>query len=265
MQICPEVLSLISRTGFSIFLTDPGDKVSLLSPKRNMAKILSIETAATACSVAIHDDGRLLGLYELHLENIHGKKLIPIVNELLVGLGLEKEQLDAIAVSKGPGSYTGLRIGVSSAKGLAYAWGLPLIGVDALDALARHCLCYAGAADVVIPAMDARRMEVYAKVVDSKGRVLRDTAPVIVDRDTFREFTQSGGCVFLVGNAVTKLQQVLGYPGIRFIPQDNSARTVGEVAFDLYNSGKFEDIAYFEPNYLKEFMVLQSKKPFLNS
>jgi tRNA threonylcarbamoyladenosine biosynthesis protein TsaB len=230
-----------------------------------MTKILSIETAATVCSVAVHEQGKLLGLSELYVENIHGEKLIPIVNELLLGLGLKGGELDAVAVSKGPGSYTGLRIGVSSAKGLAYAWDLPLIGVDTLDALARHCLIYTGSEDLVIAAMDARRMEVYAKVVDFRGAILQETAPIVVDRDTFSAFLEEGRKVYLIGNATSKLKDVLTHPSLLFVQQDNSARTVGEIAFDHYRLGRFENLAYFEPNYLKEFMVLKSKKQLLNS
>ncbi|EON78487.1 Putative metal-dependent protease [Lunatimonas lonarensis] len=230
-----------------------------------MTKILSIETAATVCSVAVHEQGKLLGLSELCVENIHGEKLIPIINELLLGLGLRGGEMDAIAVSKGPGSYTGLRIGVSSAKGLAYAWDLPLIGVDTLDALARQCLTYTGSEDVVIAALDARRMEVYAKVVDSRGAVLQDTSPIVVDSDTFRAFLDEGRMVYLIGNATAKLKEVLVHPNLLFVQRDNSAKTVGEIAFDRYRLGRFENLAYFEPNYLKEFMVLQSRKQLLNS
>lgn len=224
-----------------------------------MTKILSIETAARVCSVAVHVDGVVLGLSELHLDNIHGRKLIPVVKELLVSLGLQRSDLDAIAVSKGPGSYTGLRIGVSTAKGLAYAWDLPLIGVDTLDALARNVRDYAGVEDVVIPVLDARRMEVYAKVVDSVGREMEATAAVVVDEGSFRAYAEEA-IVFIIGDAVPKLRAVLRHPNMRLIEQFNSAKTLGEIAYESYRQGVFEDLAYFEPNYLKEFRVITSKK-----
>ncbi|WP_209329811.1 tRNA (adenosine(37)-N6)-threonylcarbamoyltransferase complex dimerization subunit type 1 TsaB [Lunatimonas salinarum] len=228
-----------------------------------MAKILSIETAARVCSVAVHDGGSFLGLYELNLENIHGRKLIPLVKQLLASLGLEGPELDGIAVSQGPGSYTGLRIGVSTAKGLAYAWDLPLIGVGTLDALARNTNCFARDGDVVIPVLDARRMEVYAKVLDSKGRELEGVSPVVVDEFSFQKYADRTN-IFIIGDAVPKLRKVLMHPNMWLIEKFNTARTVGEIAMESYQAGSFEDIAYFEPNYLKEFRVVTSKKGLLH-
>ncbi|MCC5937237.1 MAG: tRNA (adenosine(37)-N6)-threonylcarbamoyltransferase complex dimerization subunit type 1 TsaB [Lunatimonas sp.] len=229
-----------------------------------MAKILSIETAAKVCSVAVHEDGSLLGLSELHLDNIHGRKLIPVVKELLGSLGLTGIELDAVAVSKGPGSYTGLRIGVSTAKGLAYAWDLPLIGVDTLDALARNVRGFGIEGNLVIPVLDARRMEVYAKVLDSEGKELEGVTSVVVDQASFFGYANEE-TVYIIGDAVPKLRGVLVHPNMRLIAQFNSAKTVGEIAFESYQLGVFEDLAYFEPNYLKEFRVISSKKGLLHT
>lgn len=232
--------------------------------KVNMVRILSIETAVSVCSVAVHEEGRLMGIIELHQDNVHGKKLVPIISHLLNELDISKRDLHAIAVSQGPGSYTGLRIGVSTAKGLAYALGLPLIGIDTLDALAKSTFGMVDKPDVVIPVLDARRMEVYAKVLGYGGELLMGLSSVIVDQSSFSQYVVNGKA-YLVGDAVEKLKGVLTEPGFVFVDGTNSAKTVGELAFEKYQRSEFEDIAYFEPNYLKEFMVIKSRKNLLSS
>ena len=227
-----------------------------------MGLILSIETANSVCSVAIHDRGRMLGVLEILGENVHGKQLVPIIQGLLLHTGVSKADLDAIGVSEGPGSYTGLRIGVSTAKGMAYALNIPLIGVDTLDAIARNYLNVGGCDDVIIPMLDARRMEVYAKVIASDGKALLDSRPIVVDGDSFREYLQNGR-TFFVGNTNGKVSAVIKHTNALFLNCVPSAGTVGEIAYEKYQKGDFEEIAYFEPNYLKEFMVIKSKKNVL--
>ncbi|GGZ33763.1 tRNA (adenosine(37)-N6)-threonylcarbamoyltransferase complex dimerization subunit type 1 TsaB [Echinicola pacifica] len=224
-----------------------------------MGLILSIETAVSVCSVAVHKDGQLEGLLEVHQANIHAQKLLPLIDSLLTGLGLTVKELSAIAVSEGPGSYTGLRIGVSTAKGLAFAHGLPLIGVGTLEGLAQRARPFLEEGDVVIPMIDARRMEVYAKVVDAALQELEPLAPVIIDENSFAEYLAVGR-VFFVGDGVAKVQEVLRHDHARYLPLTNSAVAIGELAFEKYKKGQFVDLAYFEPNYLKEFKVLKSKK-----
>ncbi|MBT0812287.1 tRNA (adenosine(37)-N6)-threonylcarbamoyltransferase complex dimerization subunit type 1 TsaB [Litoribacter ruber] len=224
-----------------------------------MGLILSIETAISVCSVALHREGKLLGLLELHQDNVHSQKLMPSIDSLMQRVGVATADLDAIAVSAGPGSYTGLRIGVSTAKGFAYAHNLPLIGVDTLDALALRVKDFMPAGSRAIPMMDARRMEVYCKTLNHGMEELTPLAPVVVDEDSFGEDLQNGPVLF-IGDAVEKVANVIRHENARFIPLVNSAESVGQIAFGKFEKKDFVDLAYFEPNYLKEFRVIKSKK-----
>ncbi|HSI78200.1 MAG TPA: tRNA (adenosine(37)-N6)-threonylcarbamoyltransferase complex dimerization subunit type 1 TsaB [Lunatimonas sp.] len=228
-----------------------------------MGLILSIETAVSVCSVAVHDHGRLVGVLEVVGENVHGRKLVPLIQGLLTHTGISKKDLKAVCVSKGPGSYTGLRIGVSTAKGLSYAMDIPLIGVDTLDAMARGYLNGCIADDVVVPMLDARRMEVYAKVIAPDGETFLESQPIVVDPLSFGDYL-GGGRTFFVGDACDKVSSVIKHSNAVFMKCLPSARTVGELAYEKYLKEDFEDIAYFEPNYLKEFMVIKSKKNVLS-
>ncbi|MDN3669573.1 tRNA (adenosine(37)-N6)-threonylcarbamoyltransferase complex dimerization subunit type 1 TsaB [Echinicola jeungdonensis] len=224
-----------------------------------MALILSIETAISVCAVAVHQNGKLVGEIELHQENVHARKLMPSIKLLLDQAEIKPGTLDAVAVSQGPGSYTGLRIGVSTAKGLAFAHDIPLIGVDTLDALAWKTKGFVKKTDFVVPMIDARRMEVYCKVLNGAGEEIEPLSPKIVDKDGFGEYLDKSRVYFL-GDAVAKVQEVVLHPNACYLPLVNSASSVGELAFRKYREGEFEDIAYFEPNYLKEFRVIKSKK-----
>lgn len=224
-----------------------------------MSLLLSIDTSIDVCSVALHDKGRLIGLMELHQGNIHGSKLVPCIKSLMDQSGYKMENLDAVAVAQGPGSYTGLRIGVATAKGLAFAHDLPLIGVDSLDALGKLVSSQAEPGSYIIPMIDARRMEVYATVLDYEGKTLVATRPEILDENPFQEFLAKGKVYFL-GNANEKVKKHLFSPHAIFRDSLNSASGVGEIAYEKFGRGEVADIAYFEPNYLKEFMVLKSKK-----
>ncbi|SHN20990.1 tRNA threonylcarbamoyladenosine biosynthesis protein TsaB [Cyclobacterium lianum] len=224
-----------------------------------MCKILSIETSISVCSVAIHDRGELVGLLELYQDNVHGSKLAPCIHSLLTQCGMSMRELAAIAVSQGPGSYTGLRIGVAAAKGMAFALDLPLIGVDSLDALGHSLVGQVQPGSFIVPMIDARRMEVYMKVLDHEGNTLIGVKPEVLGPNSFEKFVSSGRVYFL-GNANEKTRGLLSAANAVFVDKVNSAATVGAIAFHKYQSGQTEDIAYFEPNYLKEFMVLKSKK-----
>lgn len=228
-----------------------------------MEFILSIETATSVCSVALHTkEGTLVGIVELFQDNVHAKKLMPLIETLLQQTGIMRNELVAVAVSSGPGSYTGLRIGVSTAKGMAYALGIPLIGVDTLEALGKRAALFMEASDVVIPMIDARRMEVYSKVLDREMGELVPLAPVVVD-ESFSDRWLLSGKVFFLGNANEKVESVVKHNNAVFVPLLNSAYTVGEIAAFKYQQELFEDIAYFEPNYLKEFRAIKSKKSLL--
>lgn len=224
-----------------------------------MPLILSIESATSVCSVALHQNGKLLGLMELHQENIHAKKLMLLIESLFQKLGINSKDLAAVAVSSGPGSYTGLRIGASIAKGIAYGNDLPLIGVDTLLALAHQLISVCSEGDIIIPMMDARRMEVYTSIVSSSGEIIKSSHPLIVDDNPFLGYL-SNVKVYFIGDGVDKLREILTHPNAVFPNVLNSSKSMGELAYEKFQKNEFEDIAYFEPNYLKEFRVIASKK-----
>ena len=224
-----------------------------------MSLILSIETAVSVCSVALHKEGELLGLLELHQENVHAQKLMPAINSLLEQVGVFTSQLSAVAVSEGPGSYTGLRIGVSTAKGIAFAHNIPLIGVGSLDALAKQLVGLVEPSSIIVPMIDARRMEVYSMVFDHQLEELEPLQPVVVEENSYQAFLDRG-IVYFLGDGAKKVSEVIRHPNARFLKRTNSAMTIGELATIKFKKNDFEDLAYFEPNYLKEFRVLKSKK-----
>ncbi|WP_373497385.1 tRNA (adenosine(37)-N6)-threonylcarbamoyltransferase complex dimerization subunit type 1 TsaB [Aquiflexum sp.] len=224
-----------------------------------MALILSIESATSVCSVALHQNGNFLGLMELNQENVHAKKLLLLIESLFKNLGINTKDLDAVAVSSGPGSYTGLRIGVSVAKGLVYAHDIPLIGVDTLLALAHQIIPVSSDGDVIIPLIDARRMEVYTSIVSYRGEIIESPHPLILNDNPFLEYLNNGK-VYFIGDGVEKLKEILDHQNAVFPNVLNSSKSMGTLAFEKFQKNEFEDLAYFEPNYLKEFRVIASKK-----
>ncbi|MBT8313775.1 MAG: tRNA (adenosine(37)-N6)-threonylcarbamoyltransferase complex dimerization subunit type 1 TsaB [Maribacter sp.] len=219
-----------------------------------MALILNLETATTNCSVSLAKDGDIIAIKEHDTPNYsHSEQLHVFIQEVLKRASLTMTHLDAVAVSMGPGSYTGLRIGVSAAKGLCFALGIPLISVPTLISMAEQVRN--SEADYVIPVLDARRMEVYSVVLDNSLAEIRETRAEIIGKDSFQEY-RANGKVLLVGSGAEKCknlienQQFLFNTGI--IP---SAREMGRLSFEKYKAGDFEDVAYFEPYYLKDFML----------
>ncbi len=227
-----------------------------------MSKILSIETFSKVCAVAVHDKGQLLGSMSLHQGNIHGQKLVPLIGSLLDELSLRLPDLDAIAVAKGPGSYTGLRIGVSTAKGLCYAHDLPLLGIDSLDAYALPTQHLLREGDVSVPMIDARRMEVYTKVFNHSWQVEKKLSPMLIDSFSFFSFLERGR-VFFTGDANEKVSKVISHSNALFIEKIESVDAIGQLAYEAYKENRIEDLAYFEPNYPKAFLVKKSKNPLL--
>lgn len=236
-----------------------------------MALILSIETGTDICSVALANDGELIALRESDEGRDHAKKVAIFVNELLRETGVQPADLDAIAVGKGPGSYTGLRIGVSFAKGLCYALNIPLIAIGSLDALTEVARedYDAGILDIeedewsnatLCPMVDARRMEVYTQVFDKAGNSLSDVVAEVVTTESFSKWREAGTFV-MFGNGAAKCSELL--PDATLVAVSPSARGIVRLAEEAFNNGKFEDIAYFEPFYLKEFLVIPSKKKLL--
>lgn len=222
-----------------------------------MALILCLETSTTQCSVGLAKDGQLIALKEENSKQyMHSEWLHVFIETVLEEAGTEVGELDAIAVGKGPGSYTGLRIGVSAAKGLCFAQNLKLIALPTLDILARQI----EAPGVLIPLLDARRMEVYSKVLNSHFQELRATDAEVIDEHSFESF-RGAEVVHLIGPGAEKCREILGEEGISYhIEALPSARQMAAMADEKFDLNEAEDLAYFEPYYLKDF-VLQKPKP----
>jgi tRNA threonylcarbamoyladenosine biosynthesis protein TsaB len=228
--------------------------ISLLA----MALILNLETATTNCSVSIAKDGNLLAIKEHNTPNYsHSEQLHVFIQEVLKKASLTINDLDAVAVSKGPGSYTGLRIGVSAAKGLCFALKVPLISIPTLSNMAEQA--NNSKMDYIIPVLDARRMEVYSAVFDNSLSQVRETLAEIIDQNSFQEFI-SKGKVLVLGSGAEKCKEQLVYGNVSFdITNVPSSREMGCPSFAKFKEKDFEDVAYFEPYYLKDF-TLQGKK-----
>ena len=234
-----------------------------------MALILAIETGTDICSVALVRDGELVALRESDEERNHAKKIAVFVDELLRECGVAADDLDAVAVSKGPGSYTGLRIGVSFAKGLCYGQNVPLVAVGSLDSLvevAREDF-EAGIIDIeqwdnalLCPMIDARRMEVYTQLFDTDGVAQSEVEAKIINTESFAKERKDRPFV-IFGNGAKKCTEVL--EGATFIEVVQSARGMARLAERAFAEGKTEDVAYFEPFYLKDFVVGTAKKSLL--
>ena len=222
-----------------------------------MATILNLETATTNCSVCIAQDGKTIALHEDNSPKYsHAEKLHVFIERCLQDANIVSTDLDAVAVSKGPGSYTGLRIGVSAAKGLCYALDLPLISIGTLTSMAHSIKVDEG---FIIPLIDARRMEVYAAVFDHKQKEIKPTWAEIVNENSFAEYINELP-VYLIGSGVEKCQGVLKSNLVKFdssvVP---SALTMSELSYQLFKENKFENTAYFEPFYLKDFIATKPK------
>lgn len=224
--------------------------------------LISLDTSTTVCSVALHRDGVLLGCYELFTERTSSAMLTTLISDVVQHAGHELNQIDAVAIAKGPGSYTGLRIGVSTAKGLCFALDKPLLAVNTLAAMTEQIRAFYPADHVLCPMIDARRMEVYCAFYDAAdGNELQPTAAQIIDAQSFSDWLARGPVVFF-GDGAVKCRSVLGeQPNAHFVNQlvVPSARTVGALATTAFAQGRFEDVATFEPFYLKEFMTAKPK------
>lgn len=226
-----------------------------------MAKILQIETATAICSVALSVNGENISYKEEHGQNLHAANLTLFIDEVVKAAGLAYQDLDAIAVSKGPGSYTGLRIGVSTAKGLCYALDKPLVAIETLNMMAAGFLTEnPGYSGLICPMIDARRMEVYTAVFDPLLQILLPTEAKIIDETSFNNFLSNQIITFL-GDGAAKCAEVLTHQNAKFDARNfNSAAYMSQLANQAFNNGNFEDVAYFEPFYLKDFVVTPSKK-----
>lgn len=224
-----------------------------------MAIILNIETSSPVCSVCLAKDGKMLGIRETSEEKSHATLLTVFVNELLEENNLKITDLDAVSVSEGPGSYTGLRIGVSTAKGICYGIDKPLIAISTLDALA-FSVCENISENVLLcPMIDARRMEIYTAFYNSKAERISEIQPLIVDENSFENELKNNKIV-MFGSGAEKCKSLFKN-NVEYI--DNimhSSSFMCELSEISFQKNKFVDVAYFEPFYLKEFMVTTSKK-----
>ncbi len=218
-----------------------------------MARILNIETATKNCSVSISKNGKIIALKEINEgEFTHAENLHPFIADVLKMANFQIKDLDAVAVSKGPGSYTGLRIGVSAAKGICFAADKPLISIHTLMILASQLSIENG---FIIPLLDARRMEVYATVFDSKLNFIEKTTAKIINSDSFKSFLDAEKVYFL-GDGTDKCQTIIQHPNAIFLfNKFPSAKEMGVLAEEKFNQKEFEDVAYFEPFYLKDFFT----------
>lgn len=272
-----------------------------------MERIILIETSTALCSVALAENGAVTSYRESSAPKAHASLTAVFIREVLAERGISLTDCDAVCVSMGPGSYTGLRVGVSTAKGLCFGSGKPLLAVGTLDTLvaqaqmgghdgteltghdgndqhviersaANHHFIERSAAtwqspqySYIIPMIDARRMEVYSAVFEcveqTKGagqtegevRQITETAPAIIDENSFAEYLEQGPCLF-IGDGAGKCADVIKHPNAHFCQCHPKASAMLEPALDALHKGDFKDVAYFEPFYLKEFVATVSKK-----
>ena len=246
-----------------------------------MEKIILIETSTALCSVALAEDGAITAYRESSANKAHASLTAVFVQEVLAERGISLADCDAVCVSMGPGSYTGLRVGVSTAKGLCFGSGKPLLAVGTLNTLVAQAEIPSQAGNdgqvedfrYIIPMIDARRMEVYAAVFKNVSdqtdaascnplnsmKQIVETTPVIVDETSFAEYLAEGPCLF-IGDGAGKCADVLTHPNAHFCQCHPKASSMLFPALDALRAGDFKDVAYFEPFYLKEFVATVSKK-----
>ncbi|MFM8346998.1 MAG: tRNA (adenosine(37)-N6)-threonylcarbamoyltransferase complex dimerization subunit type 1 TsaB [Bacteroidota bacterium] len=219
-----------------------------------MALILSLESSVSGCSVAVHRSGELLGMEADPTERSAARSLALLTEQLLKRINIRPDELEAVAVAAGPGSYTGLRIAAGTAKGLCFALGLPLIAVNSLEVLAARVKHMEGAS-YLAPMFDARRMEVYTMVLDQERQAVMPVKALVLDKESFADFLEKGTVLFF-GNGAQKVRGLLTHSGVRVLDGlEPDAAAMGALAWNRFRSGSFESVADFEPRYLKEFMV----------
>jgi len=234
-----------------------------------MGLILNIETSTTICSVCISRDGELVEIKESSEEKSHAKKLTVFIEKLLKENSIEFNDLDAISISKGPGSYTGLRIGVSTAKGLCYAKDIPLIAINTLQSMACGIIHKVQCNEleindfehsILVPMIDARRMEVYSAFFNNSGDFKREVKAEIIDENSFQEVLAENQMIFF-GDGSEKIQDVVQHKNAVFVKNINpSSKDMIKLSEKAFSNKQFEDVAYFEPFYLKDFIATVPKK-----
>lgn len=227
-----------------------------------MHRILLIETSTSLCSVALAADGNVIASRESAEPRAHAAMTAPFVKQVLDEAALQAADLDAVCVSAGPGSYTGLRVGVSTAKGICFAAGIPLLSVGTLEVLvhqARAARLLPADCRYVIPMIDARRMEVYTAVFSPEGERLTEVEPRVIDAQSFAR-ERAEGPVLVIGDGAAKCSEILAGPQTRFVQVCPHASALAAPALREFEAGHFRDTAYFEPFYLKQFVATVSRK-----
>ena len=248
-----------------------------------MARILLIETSTAVLSVALSENGVVTASRECHEPRLQASLTAPLIKEVLDSKEFKVSDCDAICVGKGPGSYTGLRVGVSTAKGLAFGANLPLIAIGSLDILAageispraslgqndKNAVISSEAEgevekspSFIVPMIDARRMEVYTAVFSPAGKQLTAVEAKIIGPESFAEYLEKGPVLF-IGDGALKCKDVISHPNARFAEAWPLASNMAILAEKAYNEGNFENLAYFEPFYLKDFVATVSRKSVL--
>lgn len=228
-----------------------------------MALILSLETSARFCSVALHDNTTLVSQAEIRQEHSHASKLAILIQDVLKSCASEMKQIDAVAISAGPGSYTGLRIGTSTAKGICYALDIPLISVNTLDLLASQASQQIKNTNALLcPMIDARRMEVYCQVVDSGLRIINPVEAKVIDESSFGELLKAN-IMFFFGDGAEKCMGAIAHNNAFFLadifPQ---AAALGVMAEKKFRAQQFEDLIGFKPLYVKDFVAKKAQSVF---
>ncbi len=223
-----------------------------------MALILNLETATKNCSVSISENGKTIAVKEINTGGYsHAELLHPFIEDVLKETNKRLSDLDAVAVSKGPGSYTGLRIGVSAAKGICFGNEIPLISIPTLESMA---MSQKGRNGIFVSMLDARRMEVYACIYNSEVKEIRKTEAEIIDENSYSEYLEKDEVLFF-GDGAEKCKDIIKHKNAIFIDDVfPSAKQMGEISEQKFNSNNFEDTAYFEPFYLKDFIATKSLK-----
>lgn len=228
-----------------------------------MERIILIETSTTLCSVAIAEEGKIVCSRESGEDRSHASLTAVFIDELLRERGCGVADCSAVCVSEGPGSYTGLRVGVSTAKGLCFGAGIPLLSVSTLEVLVAQAIEDAAKTgetfSYIVPMIDARRMEVYTEVFSGKGEKLGDTQAKIIDSDSFSDLLNEGPVLF-IGDGAGKCESTILHSNARFRQLCPKATAMLAPAVRELHEGNFRDTAYFEPFYLKEFVATTSKK-----
>jgi tRNA threonylcarbamoyladenosine biosynthesis protein TsaB len=227
-----------------------------------MAVILSIETSTPTSSIAIHEDGQLISSQHIHVDKSHAEYLTLSIKNLFETSGFSMNSINAVAVSKGPGSYTGLRIGTSTAKGICYALDVPLIGINSLEAMAYGMAKLQFEDTLLCPMIDARRMEVYCLVAKKDLSIVEKTTAKIIDIESFSDLLISHKMIFFGSGAMKCFPILTRHKNAIFISDITpSAEYIGGLGWIEYQENHFESVAYFEPYYLKDFIA---KKPSVN-